>query len=190
MKLSKWCKKQGVTLRTGYNWFHAGQILNARQLPSGTILVDEQEIVNTKNEKVVLYARVSSNKQKDDLKRQIIRLEEYCIIKNYTVKKVYKEVASGMNDKRRELWKMLNHNPNVIVVEHKDRLTRFGFEYLKGLLEKQNCIIEVMHQETEDENDLIKDLISIITSFCARIYGLRRGNNKSEKIKEVLNVND
>jgi predicted site-specific integrase-resolvase len=189
MKLSQWCKKQGVTLRTGYNWFHAGHLPNAKQLPSGTILVDEQQPVNI-IEKVVIYARVSSNKQKQDLNRQIQRLEKHCSSKNYKVERVYKEVASGMNDKRRELWKMLNYNPNLIVIENKDRLTRFGFEYLEKLLSKQNCNIEVVHHDNEDESDLIKDLVSIITSFCARIYGLRRGNSKSKKIKEVLDANN
>jgi len=190
MKLSKWCKKQGVTLTTGYNWFHAGHIPNARQLPTGTILVDEPETNNIKDKNVVIYARVSSNKQKNDLERQVKRLKEYCENKEYLVAKSYKEVASGMNDKRRELWRMLDYNPSVIVVEHKDRLTRFGFEYLKGLLKKQNCVIEIVNQDTENEEDMIKDLISIITSFCARIYGLRRGKRKTTKIKEVLNVND
>lgn len=189
MKLSQWCKLQGVSLRTGYNWFHAGQIPNAKQLPSGTILVDEQQ-TNNEKERIFVYARVSSNKQKEDLKRQIQRLEKYCAIKNYKITKIYKEIASGMNGKRRELWNMLNHNPNIIIVEHKDRLTRFGFEYIEGLLKKQNCIIEVIHQELENESDLIKDLISIITSFCARLYGLRRGDAKSKKIQEVLSDNN
>lgn len=192
MKLSQWCKKQGVTLKTGYNWFHAGQIPNARQLPTGTILVDEEFPVNTddKNKLAVIYARVSSNKQKKDLDRQVKRLEEYCVMKNYTVTNVYKEVASGMNDKRKRFWQMIHHNPSIIVVEHKDRLTRFGFEYLDILLNKLDCQVEVVHRENEDESDLIKDLISIVTSFCARIYGLRKGQNKSNSIKEVLNDNN
>jgi predicted site-specific integrase-resolvase len=101
-----------------------------------------------------------------------------------------REVASGMNDNRAEFWKMLQSNPTIIVVENKDRLTRFGFNYLRRLLEKQNCKIEVINQDHEDEKDLIKDLVSIITSFCCRLYGIRRGQNKSKKIQEVLDDNN
>jgi predicted site-specific integrase-resolvase len=90
-----------------------------------------------------------------------------------------------MNDKRKQLIRMLETNPTRIIVENKDRLTRFGFNYLDYLLKKQGCFIEVINLSKEDEEDLIKDLVSIITSFCCRLYGLRRGQNKSKRIKEI-----
>ena len=95
-----------------------------------------------------------------------------------------------MNDNRLQLWKMLDSNPTIIVVENKDRLTRFGFYYLQKLLEKQGCKVEVMNLDQEDETDLIKDLVSIITSFCCRLYGIRRAQNKIKKIKETLTENE
>jgi predicted site-specific integrase-resolvase len=82
---------------------------------------------------------------------------------------------------------MLQSNPTHIIVEHKDRLTRFGFNYLKNLLEKRNCEIIVMNMDHENETDLVEDLVSIITSFCCRLYGLRKGNNKANKMKQELN---
>ena len=92
-----------------------------------------------------------------------------------------------MNDNRTMLWKMLDNKPTKIVIENKDRLTRFGFNYLDNLLKEQNCTIEIINKDNQDEQDLIKDMIAIVTSFCCRLYGIRRTQNKLKKIKEVLN---
>ena len=190
MKLSNWAKKQGICYDTAWRWFHAG-ILPAKaiQLPSGTIMVTEEEQPNVvqAKENAVIYCRVSSNNKKDDLERQIQRCSEFACSQGLAINKIYKEVASGMNDNRRELNKMLDANPTNIVVEHKDRLTRFGFNYIEKLLLKQNCKIIVINRDIECENDLMKDLISIITSFCCRLYGLRRGKNKAKDIKNLFN---
>lgn len=188
MKLSKWCKEKGICYQTGLNWFHAGLIPNAKQLVTGTIIIEKEKLYNNKI-KIVTYARVSNYSRKKELEYQVNRLNQYCLSKGYSITKSHKEIASGMNDNRPEFWKMLDSNPTIIVVENKDRLTRFGFNYLKRLLEKQNCTIEVVNQDHEDEKDLIKDLVAIITSFCCRLYGIRRGQNKSNKIQEVL-LND
>lgn len=187
MKLSDYAKKQGVHYRTAYNWFHKGQIPNAKQLPTGTIIVSENESDQPKDAKIVIYARVSNHSRKKELNYQIDRLKQFCLAKGYSIHKEYKEIASGMNDNRPQFWKMIDNEPTLIIVENKDRLTRFGFNYIERLLDKQQCQIEVIHQDEEDETDLIKDLVSIITSFCCRLYGIRRGQNKSSKIKEVLN---
>lgn len=187
MKLSAWAKKQGICYQTAFNWFHAGKIPNARQLDTGTILVDE---TNDKKERICVYARVSNQSRKKEIQYQIDRICEFANARGYAIHKIYKEVASGMNDNRIQLWKMLDSEPTHIVVEHKDRLTRFGFNYLKRLLLKQGCKIIVMNEDKEDETDLIKDLISIITSFCCRLYGLRRGQNKAKKLKKELEKNE
>ena len=81
---------------------------------------------------------------------------------------------------------MIDSNPTTIVVEHKDRLTRFGFNYLEKLLLKLNCKIIVINKDYEAENDIIKDMISIVTSFCCRLYGVRRGAKKVGLIKKVM----
>jgi predicted site-specific integrase-resolvase len=82
---------------------------------------------------------------------------------------------------------MLESQPTIIVCENKDRLTRFGFNYLEILLKKQNCKIDIINRDMINETDLIKDMVSIMTSFCCRLYGARRGQNKAKKIKDVIN---
>ena len=114
------------------------------------------------------------------------RCKKYCIAKGYQVHGIYKEVASGMNDSRKEFWKMIDSNPTKIIVENKDRLTRFGFEYINRIGKMNGIEIEVMCPSDNDEEDLMKDMISIVTSFCCRLYGLRRGHNKARRIKEEL----
>jgi predicted site-specific integrase-resolvase len=75
---------------------------------------------------------------------------------------------------------------DILLVEHKDRLTRFGFEYLKVLLEKRGITIEVVNPSQEDKEDLLKDFIAIIYSFSARLYGLKRGREVAKRLKEFL----
>ena len=110
--------------------------------------------------------------------------------KGWTVNKVYKEVASGMNDARKSLWDCIAQHPTRIVVENKDRLTRFGFNYLDRLLRDTGTQIVVINEAHEDKEDLIKDLTSVIYSFCARLYGMRRAANKAQKIKNIIRTEE
>lgn len=137
----------------------------------------------------IIYCRVSSPNKKDDLKRQLERCTEYAIKNGYNILKSYKEVASGMNDNRRELNKVLDEVVNkkfTLIVENKDRLTRFGFRYLEKFFSHMGCKILLINKSDDDQQDLVKDLVSVITSFCCRIYGLRRGANKSRQIKNNI----
>jgi predicted site-specific integrase-resolvase len=159
--------------------------LNASQLPSGTVIVD---IDTPKITGVAIYPRVSSSENKSNLETQADRLTKYCEAKGYQIVSITKEIGSGINDNRKKLINLLNDdNYSVIVVEHKDRLTRLGFNYLQVLLNKQGKSIEVVNIATEETEDLMTDFISIITSFCARIYGLRRCKRKTEIIIRELN---
>ena len=186
MKLSDWAKKQGISYMTAYRWFKANKLpVQAYQAQSSTIIVTETT-PKTTTEKVVVYCRVSNQSRKAELQYQIKRCEDFCIANGWVITKTYHEVASGMNDARKQFWKMLDSNPTKIVIENKDRLTRFGFNYLEQLLKKQNCEIVVINTSTTDEQDLIKDLVSIITSFCCSLYGLRRSKNKVSQIKKIL----
>lgn len=182
MKLSEYCKKKGVTYKTGFNWFHKGLIKGAYQIETGSIFVEEDE-EKKREENVVIYCRVSSYQKRDDLNRQVERCKEFCAARGLIVNKVFKEVASGMNDNRKEFWKMLNSKPTTIVVENKDRLTRFGFKYIENLCGGE---IIVINPEDNNEKDLFRDLISVITSFCCRLYGIRRGSNRAKRIKEQI----
>jgi len=138
------------------------------------------------NGKTCIYGRVSSYAKKDDLERQISRCEDFCLANGWVVDKVYKEIASGMNDKRKLLVKMVSDKPSRIIVENKDRLTRFGFNYFEIMLPMLGTELIVINRDREDEKDLMKDLVAVITSFCCRLYGMRRGYSKVKMVKEEI----
>ena len=188
MKLSAWAKRMGITYKTAWRWFREGKIEGAFKTPSGSIFVPDEA---KKEDYVVIYARVSSSENKANLDAQAERLRQYALAKGYRIREVVKEIGSGINDNRKRLQKLLRDGKATkILVEHKDRLTRFGFNYLKTLLANQGCEIEVVNESKEDKKELMDDLIAIITSFCARYYGLRRSKRKTEKIIEELKRDD
>ena len=135
-----------------------------------------------KEQKIVIYSRVSYSENKSNLDSQADRLLQYCNAKGYKVHDIIKEVGSGLNDDRKKLIKIL---PSItkIVVEHKDRLTRFGFNYIKIL---SNAEIEVVNNVDNNEQDLMQDFVSLVTSFCARLYGRRRTRRVTEKLINSL----
>lgn len=185
MKLSDYAKQLGIQYRTAWNHYKAGKIKGAYTLPSGTIIVPDQNSQNNDQKYgVILYARTSSSQNKNMLDEQANRLELYAIAKGYHIKQVIKEFGSGLNDERKQLTKILKDNEyDKIIVEHKDRLTRFGFNWLQLLTGNR---IEVINDTKEKDEDLTQDLISIIHCFSARIYGLRRSKRLQLKIKEEL----
>lgn len=183
MKLSEYAKKHSVTYQTAWNHFRDGKIEGAYQLHTGTVVIPEG--YDDQRTKTVVYARVSSSQNKDNLKTQAKRMEDFSVANGWVVDKVVMECGSGVNDRRPKLIKLLS-DPTVkrIVVEHKDRLTRFGFNYIETLFDGELVVVN----KTEDkEDDIVEDLTSIITSFCARIYGHRRSKRKTEKLIEELN---
>lgn len=184
MKLSTYAKKLGLTYRTVWRMWKEGK-LDAYQLPTGTIIVRE-ETEGLPN-KVCIYARVSSSENKSNLEKQAELLKEYSIARGYQIYKVVEEIGSGVNDNRKKLNQLLiDKNYNKLIIEHKDRLTRFGFNYIKILFNEIGKEIEVVNEAENDKQDLMQDFISIITSFCARLYGLRRSKRKTEKIIKEL----
>lgn len=183
MKLSEWARIQGLNYKTAWNYFNQGLIPNAYKLPTGTIIVPNDDI-EKRSEYTVIYTRVSSSENKDNLNSQAERVSQFCNAKGWIIKETIKEIGSGLNDKRPKLKNILtNKNITRIVVEHKDRLTRFGFEYIKSLFDGEIVVINETNEETED---IIQDFVSIITSFCAKIYGKRRSKRKTEKLIEDL----
>jgi predicted site-specific integrase-resolvase len=187
MKLSEYAKQQGISYRTAFRWWQAGTI-QGYQAPSGTIIVTEGE--KPVSEKGALYARVSSQEHKENLERQAQRLQDYCAAKGYQVSSLVKEIASGVNDSRPKLLALLKDKSITrIVVEHRDRLTRFGYRYLETLLEVQGRTIEVVNVAENGTEDLLADLTSIVYSFTARLYGQRRAKRKTEAIVKELQTN-
>ena len=138
--------------------------------------------------KAGLYSRVSTRKQAEsgNLERQTQRLKDYVLTAGYDTFEVYEEIASGLNENRRQLRKLLKAiiagKVNVVVVEYKDRLARFGYAYLELFCESHGARIEAIEEKaSDDENEeLVKDLISVVTSFSARLYG-RRGKRKAKR---------
>lgn len=188
MKLSQYAKQQGISYRTALRWFRSGTI-KGYQAPSGTIIVSESE--QSKPEKVAIYARVSEASHKDNLERQAARLSDYCAAKGYQTAQIVKEIASGVNDSRPKLLALLKDTSITrIVVEHRDRLTRFGFQYLETLLEAQGRTVEVVNVAENEKEDLIADLVAIVYSFTARLYGQRRAKRKTERIVAELEAED
>ena len=183
MKLSEYAKKNSISYQTAWLHYKQGLIKGARQLPSGTVVIDEN-INQDKPEYTVVYARVSSSENRSNLDTQANRLVQFCIANGWVVDEVVKECASGLNDERPKLCKVFKERKATrIVVEHKDRLTRFGFNYIKTLL--YDCEIVVVNKCDSDQ-DLFEDFVSLVTSFCARIYGKRRTKRKTERIISIL----
>jgi predicted site-specific integrase-resolvase len=189
MKLSTWAKKMGISYRRAWQMFKDGKLPNAKKLPTGTIVVLEEEISNVLSTQniVAIYARVSSHENRDNLEKQAERLKEYAIAKGYQIKHIVKEVGSGVNDARPKLINLLNKQDySILLVEHKDRLTRFGFNYIRLLCEKQGKLIEIVNGAEDEKEDIIQDFVAVIYSFSAKLYGLRRAKRKTEKIiKEI-----
>ena len=184
-KLSTYARENDITYRTAWNRFKKGKLKGAFIDETNHVKIPifpEDKSNNIVN--VALYARVSNNDKKDSLINQLNRLNSYAISNGYNIKYSYKEIASGMNDNRNKLIELLIKNDwDILIVENKDRLTRFGFNYIETLLKKMGKSIIVINKTNEDKEDLMKDLISIIYSFSARMYGLRRKKNKQEIIE-------
>jgi putative resolvase len=173
----------GVTYKTAFRWWQAGK-LDAYQLDTGTIIVREPQSLTATG--VALYARVSSADQKEDLERQMQRLKAYAAARGYQVSKTVSELASGLNDSRPKFLKLLTDaSIGVIVVEHRDRATRFGLNYIEQLLQMQGRRLEVIFPSDTD-NDLVDDFVAVITSMAARIYGRRNSKRRAEQIKACV----
>ena len=185
VKLAEWAKRQGVSYRTAWRWFKAGTMpVPCRKTPTGTILVDAptEQIAQT----VALYARVSSHDQKSDLDRQLARLSVYAAKHGFHVVDSVAEVGSGLNGKRKKLLRLLSDPKiSVVIVEHRDRFARFGSEYLEAALIASDRKLVVV-DSSEMNDDLVQDMISILTSFCARLYGRRSARNRAISIERAL----
>lgn len=193
-KLSDHARRMGVKYQTAWKWYKAGKIEGAVMRNGGIYVPLEKDDTESRDQlAAVTYARVSSSQNKANLISQSERLYNYSTARGYQVQRQVKEVGSGLNDKRKQLESLLKDDSwTILVVEHKDRLTRFGFHYLELMVESQGRRIEVINlaDEVGDDpvKDIVEDLVSIITSFTARIYGQRRAQRKTEKVIKELEL--
>ncbi|MEO5969841.1 MAG: IS607 family transposase [Bdellovibrionia bacterium] len=189
MRLSDWAEKQGINYMTAWRWFKHGKMpVKAIQTPSGMILVEDdiEGEKRTQLKSTSIYARVSSHDQKKDLEGQVARMSIYAANNGLIVTKILTEIGSGLNGNRKKLLSILaDKSIDVILVEHKDRLTRFGFEYIETLLRSQSREVIVVDKD-ELSDDLVRDMIEVLTSFCARLYGKRSARNKALKAIEAM----
>lgn len=178
MKLAQWARENGLTRMTAYKLFHTGNLpVPAVQLATGTILVTPPK--NTDRQHVV-YARVSSADQRADLDRQVARVMEYASQQQLSVVETVAEIGSGLNGHRKRLKRLLAMTPHHILVEHRDRLCRFGFDYLEEALRQAGRQILVV-DPGEVTDDIVRDLHEVIVSMCARLYGKRAAANKAAR---------
>jgi putative resolvase len=187
MNLTEWAKAQGVHPHTAYRWFREGTLpVPATRVGSRTILVNVEactalEMVGG----VGLYARVSSHDQKPDLERQVARLSQWAAHAGHRVVRVESEVGSGMNGARSKARRLLA-DPDVVtvVVEHRDRLGRMNTELIEAALSASGRRLVVV-DAGEVEDDLVRDMVEVLTSFCARLYGRRSAKNRARKALEA-----
>lgn len=192
ISLHEYSERVGINYRTAVRYFKTGKIEGIQYKKGGRILVknpflSEKVNINKKEKRVILYARVSSSINKNSLDGQIERMRNYSAAKGYTVVKEIKEIASGLNDERRKLTTILKSNDwDILLVEHKDRLTRFGFNYFDSMLNKSGQVVEVINStENKDRTEeMMEDFVSIVTSFAGRIYG----SNRKKRTKEIIDA--
>ncbi|WP_234533763.1 IS607 family transposase [Streptomyces shenzhenensis] len=187
MKLSEWARQQGVSYQTAWRWVKDGKMpVPVRQAPSGTWLVAEPApAVSAASGRVVAYCRVSSADQKADLDRQAARVVAGANGLGLAVAEVVAEVGSGLNGRRRKLQRLLSDPQTaVIVVEHRDRLARFGVEHLEAVLSASGRRLVVL-DPTETADDLVGDITEVLTSMCARLYGRRAAKDRAARAVAV-----
>ncbi|RLE89297.1 MAG: IS607 family transposase [Thermoprotei archaeon] len=207
LKPREFCEIVGISYQTFKKWVRNGRVRVVR-LSSGRLRVPYSEverILGKKSEvkevRAVIYARVSSSDQKTDLERQIQYLTQYCSAKGCRVVDVLSDVASGLKTNRRGLLKLFNYVVNkqvdVVVVTYKDRLTRFGFEYLEYFFKQFGVRMEVIYGEEPKDayQELVEDLLAIVTSFAGKLYGMRSHRKKKlvqgfKKLLEEVERND
>jgi predicted site-specific integrase-resolvase len=164
--------------------------LSAHQLPSGTVIVDVPA-APTRPQKVAVYARVSSAENRKNLEGQAERVVAFCAARGWQVNKVVKECGSGVNDQRPLFLGLLaDTSMTHIVAEHKDRCSRFGIAYIQTLLKAQGRELVIVNEAENGRDDLMQDLVAIITSFTARLYGRRRATRKKTQLLAVLQAEE
>ena len=185
MLVKEWAEREHLHPQTVWKWCRTGKMpVPVERTPSGMWLVHDPKYEtpvpsDTRQSRTVCYARVSSAGQKADLQRQADRLKAFALSMGVEAPEIVTETGSGMNDKRRKLNRLLA-DPTVgtIVVEHRDRLARMNSGLIESALKAQGRRLIVV-DDKELDDDLVRDMTEVLTSFCARLYGRRAAANKA-----------
>lgn len=187
----------GVTAQTLRNWDKSGKLKPHHTSPNGYRYYSENSLNQLLNKpvakigKVVGYCRVSSPKQKDDLERQIENMQMYLLAQGKPFE-IISDIGSGINYKRKGLQELIkgmaNRSINKVVVLYKDRLTRFGYELIEYIASLYDCEIEVVDTtEKTEQEELVEDLVQIITVFSCKLQG-KRANKAKKMVKELTEI--
>ena len=198
--IGQFAKEIGVTVQTLRNWDKTNKLNPQYTAPSGHRYYSQQQLEyflglhspESESRITIGYCRVSSHKQKDDLQRQVENMESYLLSQGNPFK-IVKDIGSGINYNKKGLNDVidlvLNYKVDRVVVLYKDRLLRFGFELLENLFAKYGTKIEVIDNTPKtDDQELVEDLIQIVTIFSCKLQGRRA--NKAKKLIKELKEND
>ncbi|MBO3796281.1 IS607 family transposase [Bacillus subtilis] len=198
--IGQFAKEIGVTVQTLRNWDKTNKLNPQYTAPSGHRYYSQQQLEyflglrspESESRITIGYCRVSSHKQKDDLQRQVENMESYLLSQGNPFK-IVKDIGSGINYSKKGLNDVidlvLNYRVDRVVVLYKDRLLRFGFELLENLFAKYGTKIEVIDNTPKTDNqELVEDLIQIVTVFSCKLQGRRA--NKAKKLIKELKEND
>jgi predicted site-specific integrase-resolvase len=179
----------GRSVKTLQRWDQDGALVAHRNPKNRRYYTHDQYLeyigvkANEEKGKVVVYSRVSSAAQKPDLENQIAALEKFCAANGYAVDQWFSETGSGLNYKRKKFNKLFIDVEmgcvSKIIIAHKDRLIRFGFDWFECFADRHGCEIVIMNQESlSPAEEVTQDLLAIIHCFSSRLYGLRKYKDK------------
>ena len=195
-KLKDFAELLGVSVKTLQRWDRDG-ILKANRTPTDRRYYTYDQYlqfkgIKTKNDRrdIVIYARVSTRNQKDDLQNQVDFLKQFCNAKGMIVNQCIEDFGSGLNYNRKKWNKLLDdvmeNRIKTIIITNKDRFIRFGYDWFEKFCEKFNTKIIIVNNETLSPNEeLVQDIISILHVFSCRLYGLRKYKNQIKEDKEI-----
>ena len=186
MLVKEWARLEGLHPQTVWKWCRQGTMpVPVEQTPTGMWLIHDPKYEtashpNPAGSRTVCYARVSSGGRKGDLQRQADRLKAFAVGMGVEHPEIVTETGSGMDDKRRKLNRLLS-DPTVgtLVVERRDRFARMNMGLVESALKAQGRRIIVV-DDTELDDDLVRDMTEVLTSFCARLYGRRAAKRKTD----------
>lgn len=189
-RIHEFAKKIGVSVKTLRRWDMNGKLV-AKRTPSNHRYYEEADLrklygIKEESRKTVVYCRVSSTRQKNDLESQITAMEQFCLASGIAVDDWIQEIGGGMNFKRQKFLTLMSRIQRgeiaKLLIAHKDRLCRFGFDYFSFLAKENDCEIIVVNQESlSPQQELIEDLMAIIHTFSCRLYGLRKCKKNIKK---------